>query len=121
MTGTESLRGKHHVEMPLHVYDDFLYKLYKNSVYKCEDMDRLDKDDSKGIKEFMAYSDTKAFYIMAIKNSSDNIGGFVSIEFSTKESFEQNPERDVEVHSVVSEMVKVITPVVFVNSNKDKK
>lgn len=121
VTGTESLRGKHHVEMPLHVYDDFLYKLYKNSVYKCEDMDKLSTgNEHKGIREFMAYSDTKAFYIMAVKNNNNSIGGFVSVEFSSKESFEQNPDRDNELHHAIDEMVKEISPAVFAN-NKDKK
>lgn len=110
-TGTNTLRGKSHSSMPLHLFNDFIEDLWRDGVYKSENIDETIKTDPS-IKEFISFSKTKSLYIMAIKNDSDAITGFVVAEFDNIETFEHNETRDSEINIILVEMIRKISPIV---------
>ena len=110
-TGTNTLRGKSHSSMPLHLFNDFIEDLWRDGVYKSENVDETIKTDPS-IKEFISFSKTKSLYIMAIKNDSDAITGFVVAEFDNIETFEHNETRDSEINTVLVDMIRKISPIV---------
>lgn len=110
-TGTNTLRGKSHSSMPLHLFNDFIEDLWRDGVYKSENVDETIKTDPS-IKEFISFSKTKSLYIMAIKNDSDAITGFVVAEFDNIETFEHNETRDSEINTILVEMIRKISPIV---------
>lgn len=110
-TGTNTLRGKSHSSMPLHLFNDFIEDLWRDGVYKSENVDETIKTDPS-IKEFISFSKTKSLYIMAIKNDSDAITGFVVAEFDDIETFEHNETRDSEINTILIEMIRKISPIV---------
>ena len=110
-TGINTLRGKSHSSMPLHLFNDFIEDLWRDGVYKSENVDETIKTDPS-IKEFISFSKTKSLYIMAIKNDSDAITGFVVAEFDNIETFEHNETRDSEINTILVEMIRKISPIV---------
>lgn len=110
-TGTNTLRGKSHSSMPLHLFNDFIEDLWRNGIYKSENVDETIKTDPS-IKEFISFSKTKSLYIMAIKNDSDAITGFVVAEFDETDTFEHNEDRNEEINTVLVEMIRKISPIV---------
>ena len=97
--------------MPLHLFNDFIEDLWRDGVYKSENVDETIKTDPS-IKEFISFSKTKSLYIMAIKNDSDAITGFVVAEFDNIETFEHNETRDSEINTILVEMIRKISPIV---------
>lgn len=109
--GAHTLRGKSHADIPLHLFDDFIENLYKHGIYKSENIDNVIKEDTS-IKDFLALSDTKAMYLIAVKNTDDALVGFVAAEFAEIESFESNPNRDKYIMQVLDHMVANIAPII---------
>lgn len=109
--GAHTLRGKSHADIPLHLFDDFIENLYKHGIYKSENIDNVIKEDTS-IKDFLALSDTKAMYLIAVKNTDDALVGFVAAEFAEIESFESNPNRDKYIMQVLDHMVTNIAPII---------
>lgn len=110
-TGQNTLRGKSHSNMPLHLFNDFIEDLWRSGVYRSENVDETIKIDPS-IKEFISFSKTKSLYIMAIKNDSDAITGFVVAEFDNTDTFEHNEARNKEINTVLVEMIRKISPIV---------
>lgn len=109
--GSNTLRGKSHTDIPLHAFNDFIEDLYRYRVYKSEDIDNA-KMNNPSIKEFTSYSNTKAIYIVAVKNDENIITGFVSAEFDHVDTFESDDKRDLEVRAVMDDMVQKIAPLI---------
>ena len=109
--GAHTLRGKSHADIPLHLFDDFIENLYKHGIYKSENIDNVIKEDTS-IKDFLALSDTKAMYLIGVKNTDDALVGFVAAEFAEIESFESNPNRDKYIMQVLDHMVANIAPII---------
>ena len=109
--GAHTLRGKSHADIPLHLFDDFIENLYKHGIYKSENIDNVIEEDTS-IKDFLALSDTKAMYLIAVKNTDDALVGFVAAEFAEIESFESNPNRDKYIMQVLDHMVANIAPII---------
>ena len=97
--------------MPLHLFNDFIEDLWRDGIYKSENVDETIKVDPS-IKEFISFSKTKSLYIMAIKNDSDAITGFVVAEFNNTDTFEHDEARDEEINTVLVEMIRKISPIV---------
>lgn len=108
---TNTLRGKSHTEMPLHLFHDFIEDLWKTGVYKAENVDMSAKTDGS-IAEFVAFSNVKSLYIEAIKNADEAITGFVVAEFSHVDTFESDETRNNEVHTVIDKMINQISPII---------
>lgn len=109
--GSNTLRGKSHTDMPLHMFYDFIENLWNTGFYKTEDVEKAILIDHS-IKEFTAFSNTKSLYIIAIKNDSNVITGFVVAEFNNIETFDRNPARDKEVRDLMNNMILKISPIV---------
>lgn len=109
--GTNTLRGKSHMDLPLHMFNGFLEDLHRYKVFKIDDIDVI-KEDNHSIAEFTAYSNVKSVYMLAIKNNENIISGFVSAEFSHTETFETDDKRDSEVRAVLDNMVEKVSPLI---------
>ena len=109
-----TLRGKYHTDMPLHLFNDFIEDLWKQGVYKIEDVSKvLDTNDS--VEEFVNYSNTKSMYMVAIKDDNKAITGFVVAEFDSIDTFEHDDIRSEAVKSILNNMIVKISPII---SNK---
>lgn len=109
--GSNTLRGKSHMDMPLHLFNDFIENLHRYGVYKAENID-IAKEKDPSIEGFTSYSNTKAIYLVAIKNDDGIISGFVSIEFDHIDTFEHDDKRDTDIRHVVDNMISKIAPIV---------
>lgn len=123
-SGTNTLRGKSHCNMPLHLFNDFIEDLWKYGCYKSENIEITAATDPS-IKEFVSFSKTQALYIMAIKdNDTDAITGFVVAEFNQPDTFEHDDERNTSVKDVLSTLIATISPIVcnryIYKKDKDK-
>lgn len=109
--GNNTLRGKSHMDMPLHLFNDFIENLHRYGVYKAENIE-VSKTKDPSIEGFVSYSNTKAIYLVAIKNDDGIISGFVSIEFDHTDTFEQDDKRDVDIRHTIDNMISKIAPIV---------
>lgn len=110
--GSNTLRGKSHMDLPLHVFSDFIEDLWKNGVYKSEDVEKSAKNDMS-LCEFTAYSKTKALYLDAIKDDKGLIAGFVVAEFEDVDTFETDKNRDHQVKKVLDNMIMKISSILI--------
>ena len=117
--GLATIRGRNHTEMPLHAYSNFVESLYNTGVYKADDINDNIKNDSQMV-DFVAFSDARGFYAVAIKGNDDEVAGFVLAEFSHIECFEDNPERDSFVKATIDEMISYISPIVLSGAINDR-
>ena len=118
--GSNTLRGKSHIEMPLHLFADFIEDLWKNGVYKSENVAKSIENDIS-LNEFVAYSKTKALYIDAIKDDNNVIAGFVVAEFENEDTFETDECRDREVKQALDKMVMKVGPILTYHHISNKK
>lgn len=109
--GCNTLRGKSHMDMPLHLFNDFIENLHKYGTYKAENIDAA-KEKDPSIEGFTSYSNTKAIYLVAIKNDDGIISGFVSVEFDHVDSFERDDNRDTDIRHIIDNMISKIAPIV---------
>lgn len=115
--GVNTLRGKSHNDMPLHLFNDFIEDLWKYGVYKAEDVNEREKIDPS-IKEFIAYSNTASMYIVSIKDRNGSIAGFVVAEFDEKDNFEHDEARNATIATALDDMITTIAPIVTNRYNK---
>lgn len=101
-TDIHQTRGKNHVDLPLHLFDDIVESLYNNDVYVSEDVEDRSKSDSC-IEEFVRYSNTKALAAKGIKNDEGSLAGFIVAEFPNVDTFEMDKNRYDAVTSVLTE------------------
>ena len=109
--GNNTLRGKSHMDMPLHLFNDFVENLHRYGIYKAENVE-IAKEKDPSIEGFVSYSNTKAIYLVAIKNDDGIISGFVSIEFDHIDTFEHDDKRDTDIKCIVDNMISKIAPIV---------
>ena len=109
--GNNTLRGKSHMDMPLHLFNDFIENLYTSGVYKAQDVDKSAEEDPS-IKEFTAFSNAKSIYLVAMKDNDGALAGFVAAEFSHIETFEDDSERDKSIKEIIDNMISKISPIV---------
>lgn len=109
-TGVNTLRGKSHIDLPLHLFTDFIEDLWKNGEYMSEDIEKSQVIDHS-IKEFIAYSETRSLYITAVKNFDDIIVGFIIAEFGNVETFETDQKRHDEIKEAMDEMSLKVSPI----------
>lgn len=109
--GTSTLRGKSHMDMPLHLFNDFIENLYRSGIYRSENVKKSMEDDPS-IKEFVAFSDIESLYLVAVKDNDGALAGFVAAEFANIDTFEQDEQRDNFVRSIIDNMVSKVAPIV---------
>ena len=101
-TDIHQTRGKNHVDLPLHLFDDIVESLYNHDVYVSENVEDKAKFDSC-IEEFVRYSNAKALAAKGIKNDEGSLAGFIVAEFPNIDTFESDKERYNTVTSVLTE------------------
>lgn len=79
LTGMMTLRGRTHLNMPLHLFNDMVKNLYDNTDF-AGNLDEVEIQDSS-IKEFLDGSDSKSIFIRGIRNIDDKLAGFTVCEF----------------------------------------
>lgn len=109
--GSNTLRGKSHTDIPLHVFGDVIDDLYRNGVYKAQNIQEKMKEEDSSIGEFVSYSNTKSIYLIAVKSDDNVITGFISAEFNHEDCFETDDHRDTEIRAILDEMVMKISPI----------
>lgn len=109
--GNSTLRGKSHMDMPLHLFNDFIENLHRYGVYKAENVESA-KEKDPSIEGFISYSNTKSLYMVAIKNDDGIISGFVTVEFDHTDCFEHDDKRDTDIRCIIDNMISKIAPIV---------
>lgn len=112
--GNNTLRGKSHIDMPLHLYNDFIEDLWKTGVYKTENVSNTATIDNS-IEEFVAFSDTKSLYLVGIRDENHVLEGFVVAEFNNEEYFNHDENRDTEIRMAIDQMISKISPILNYN------
>lgn len=111
LTGANTPRSRAHTDLPLHLFNDFIEDLWRYGYYKAQNVDiAIQKDNS--IREFVAYSDTKALYFAAIKDKDGIISGFVVAEFDEFDTFESDENRDNFVKGALDRMAIQVQPII---------
>ena len=77
--GTMTVRSKTHVNLPLHLFHDFIDSLYNNEEF-AGNLDDVEIHDNS-IREFLSYSDSKSLFMKAIKKKDGSLAGFTVCEF----------------------------------------
>lgn len=85
MRGSMTLRGRTHVNLPLHLFNDFVQYLYRDGEFSGNITDVEIQDNS--IREFLAYSEAKAVFMKAIKKEDGSLAGFTVCEFDKEIDF----------------------------------
>ena len=109
--GNKTLRGKSHVDIPLHLYHDFIENLHKYGAYRSEDVSESIKDDPS-IKDYVAFSEVKALYFVGIRDDTGALAGFIAAEFGDIDSFQHDKERDEFVRGVLDDMILKVAPII---------
>lgn len=109
--GCNTLRGKSHTDMPLHLFNDFVEDLYNHGVYRSQDVSKSIEEDPS-LEEFIEFSHTKALYLVAIKDADGILAGFVIAEFENVDNFEEDTARDKFIRENLDAMVFSVSPFV---------
>lgn len=113
---TKTIRGISHVDMPLYTFSSIVEDIYEHGKYVVEDVNNLCKRDEH-LQTFLAYSDAKSVYAVAIVDDDGNVAGFILAEFSEKKNFK---ECGKEVEDILETMNECIRPVIL-NTRELKK
>lgn len=109
--GNKTLRGKSHIDMPLHLYNDFIESLYKYGVYRSEDVKKSVEDDPS-IEEYTAFSEAKSLYFVAMKDDDGALAGFVAAEFGYIDIFQHDHERNEFIQNTLNDMIAKVSPII---------
>ena len=109
--GNKTLRGKSHVDIPLHLYNDFIENLHKYGAYRSEDVSKSIKDDPS-IRDYVAFSEVKALYFVGMRDDTGALAGFVAAEFGDIDSFQHDHERNEFVRNIIDDMISKVAPIV---------
>ena len=97
--GNMTVRGKTHMNLPLHLFNDFIENLYRDGEF-AGNIDDIEIHDNS-IREFLAFSDAKAVFMRAIKKSDGSLAGFTACEFAEHMNF-----ADEETYKSISNAIK---------------
>ncbi len=109
--GYPTLRGKNHINLPLHMFDDFIYYLWTHGYYITQDISKS-SEEYRSLEEFTKYSNVKSLFIKAIKNTDGFLAGFVVAEYEYVDTFEEDESRKKFINDVLDNMIKNISPFV---------
>ena len=99
MKGSMTMRGKAHMNLPLHLFNDFIRALYKDGTF-AGNIDDVEIHDNS-IREFLSFSDAKSVFMRAIKKEDGSLAGFTVIEFNQTMNF-----TDEEFYTYINQAVK---------------
>ena len=91
--GTSSMRGRTHINLPLHLFNDLMESLYHDGEFAGGL--ESDKIHDGSVREFLSFSDNKSMYMGAIKKEDGALAGFTvcefddNVDFSNKEFYDK--------------------------------
>lgn len=80
MKGNMTMRSKAHMNLPLHLFNDFIQALYRDGIF-AGNIDDVEIHDGS-IREFLSFSDAKSVFMRAIKKEDGSLAGFTVCEFN---------------------------------------
>ena len=109
--GCGTLRGKYHSDVPLHLFNDFIENIWKDGYYRTGDVE-ISEGHDPSLKEFVSFSNTRALYILGVKDENEKLAGFIIAEFEDIKNFETDPIVDNYCRETLEEMSFKISPVI---------
>lgn len=109
--GCGTLRGKYHTDVPLHLFNDFIENIWKDGYYRTGDVEKSKAEDPS-LTEFVSFSNTKALYILGVKDENEKLAGFIIAEFEDIKHFETDEIVDSYCRETLEEMAFKISPVI---------
>lgn len=83
--GTSSMRGRTHINLPLHLFNDLMESLYHDGEFAGGL--ESDKIHDGSVREFLSFSENKCMYMGAIKKEDGALAGFTVCEFNEDVDF----------------------------------
>ena len=108
--GKNTLRGRYHTDLPLHMFNDFIQDLWKEKIYVCPDVE-IKAHEDPSIKEFTSYSSTTSLYMMAIVDKNGVLAGFIVAEFSSMREFSEHIMNN-SAYEILNEMKYKVSPII---------
>lgn len=112
--GSGVLRGKNHIDLPLHIFSDIIEKIYDRGEYYN---DTTASSVGLILKDFLQNTKINFVYILAIYDKSKNLAGFIIAEFKC---IQDQLNIDTIIKPAIKDMANSISEII-VNANiKDK-
>ena len=102
MRGSGTVRGKAHIELPLHIFSDIVENIYKEGEYVASSVKNQCVVD-QGLESFVQFSQIKSLFILGISDKDGMLGGFVISEFGDEKDF-----TDKEVYTSTKESLSIM-------------
>lgn len=109
LKGNMTMRYKAHVNLPLHLFNDFVQSLYQDGIF-AGNIDDVEIHDNS-IREFVSFSNAKSIFMRAIKRENGSLAGFTvcefnhSVDYSDKEKFTKINHRLKEMNNAIKYIV----------------
>lgn len=109
MKGNMTMRSKAHMNLPLHLFNDFIQALYRDGIF-AGNIDDVEIHDGS-IREFLSFSDAKSVFMRAIKKEDGSLAGFTVCEFNETINY-ADKEKFMVINNKVKEMNDAIKYIV---------
>ena len=109
MKGNMTMRSKAHMNLPLHLFNDFIQALYRDGIF-AGNIDDVEIHDGS-IREFLSFSDAKSVFMRAIKKEDGSLAGFTVCEFIEPVDY-TDKEKFMAINNKVKEMNDAIKYIV---------
>lgn len=109
MKGNMTMRSKAHMNLPLHLFNDFIQALYRDGIF-AGNIDDVEIHDGS-IREFLSFSDAKSVFMRAIKKEDGSLAGFTVCEFNDPIDY-SDKEKFMAINNKVKEMNDAIKYIV---------
>lgn len=109
MKGNMTMRSKAHMNLPLHLFNDFIQALYRDGIF-AGNIDDVEIHDGS-IREFLSFSDAKSVFMRAIKKEDGSLAGFTVCEFTEPVDY-TDKEKFMTINNKVKEMNDAIKYIV---------
>lgn len=109
MKGNMTMRSSTHVNLPLHLFNDFIQSLYRDGIF-AGNIDDVEIHDGS-IREFLSFSDAKSVFMRAIKKEDGSLAGFTVCEFNEPVDY-SDKDKFMAINNKVKEMNDAIKYIV---------
>lgn len=104
-SNTGIMRGKCHIDLPLHLFNDMVEKIYKNNIYSITDISSVDTD--LDIIRFVEPSRAKSVFMVGIRDYNNNLAGFSIVEFNENNTFNDKDIKNINSHlDIMNEKIR---------------
>lgn len=114
--GSATSRGKSHTDLPLHLFTDFIERVYNDGAYAVSDVKQQCIID-ESVSAFTEYSNVQSFFIKGINDNDGSLAGFSIVEFRETNEF-TNPDVYARTEEALDTMNDNIKSIVIDHHNK---